>query len=100
MNFWIRSQNKKRLISNPNLYISTSKDGDSYIGDTMIGHIGKYKNEERAIEVLNDINNIKFYKYMASLDINIFTKLIQEKYSPMEQQVLFAQMNTYEMPQE
>ncbi len=100
MNFWIRSQDKKRLIPNPNLYIATSKDGYSYIGDTMIGHIGKYKSEERAIEVLNNIDEIKFYKYMASLDINIFTKSTQETFSRNEQQELFKQMNTYEMPQE
>ena len=57
MNLYIRSQDKKRLIPNPNLYITTSKDGYSHICDTMIGHIGKYKSEERAIEILNEIQN-------------------------------------------
>ena len=55
MDLWIRSQDRKRLIPNPNLYVVESEAGISYVGDTMVGHIGNYKNLERALEVLDEI---------------------------------------------
>ena len=38
MELWIRSQNRKRLVPNPNLFIVTDEDGISYIGDITVGH--------------------------------------------------------------
>ena len=46
MNLWIRSQDKTRLIPKPNLYVVESEAGITYIGDTMVGHIGKYATKE------------------------------------------------------
>ena len=63
-------------------------------------NLGVYKTEERALELLDDINNIKFYKYMASLDTKSFLTIIEKKYSSEEQLALFEQMNTYQMPKE
>jgi hypothetical protein len=59
MELWIRSQDKCRLVPNPNLYAVFDKDNNiAYIGDKMVGHIGKYKSLERALEVLNEIQSI------------------------------------------
>lgn len=59
MDLWIRSQDRKRLIPKPNLYVVYSEGSKcTYIGDSMIGHIAKYETEERAIEVLDEIQNI------------------------------------------
>jgi len=56
MDLWIRSQDRKRLIPKPNLYVVYSEENKcAYIGDTMVGHIAKYVTEERAIEVLDEI---------------------------------------------
>ena len=59
MNLYVRSQDRKRLISNPNFYVVWSKESNvAYIGDITVGHIAKYKTEERALEVLDEIQNI------------------------------------------
>ena len=56
MDLWIKSQDKKRLIPNPNLYAVYSKEmNKAYIGDTIVGHIAEYSTEERALEVLDEI---------------------------------------------
>lgn len=58
MDLWIRSQDRKRLVPSPNLYVVYSEESQcAYIGDTLVGHIAKYATEERALEVLDDIQN-------------------------------------------
>ena len=60
MELWVRSQDKKRLISVTNLYIPISRNGEDfsiYTFDTDV-ELGIYKTEERAIEILDEIQNI------------------------------------------
>ena len=100
MDLWIRSQDKELLIPNPKLSLENIENEYWIIDlcdDTVLG---TYKTKERALEVLNDINDIKFYKYMASLDIKSFATSIAKECSPKEQLALLEQMNTYEMPEE
>lgn len=55
----MRSQDKKRLISVTNLYIPISRSGEDfsiYTFDTDV-MLGTYKTKERAIEVLDEIQN-------------------------------------------
>ncbi len=103
MNLWIRSQDKVQLLNAVGFYYDYQQE-KHHITCLTKEHdyywIGVYKSKKRALEVLDDINNIKYYKYMASLDIKIFATIIEKKYSPQEQQLLFKQMNTYEMPKE
>lgn len=59
MELWVRSQDKKRLISVTNLYIPISRNGEDfsiYTFDTDV-ELGIYKTEERAIEILDEIQN-------------------------------------------
>jgi hypothetical protein len=56
MDLWIRSQDRKRLVPNPNLFIVTNENGISYIGDITVGHIAEYNTEKRALEVLDEIH--------------------------------------------
>lgn len=59
MELWVRSQDKKRLISVTNLYIPISRNGEDfsiYTFDTDV-MLGTYKTEERALEVLDEIQN-------------------------------------------
>lgn len=56
MDFWIRSQDRKELIPQPTLYaIYSENEKCAYIGNSMTGHIGKYKTLERALEILDEI---------------------------------------------
>lgn len=57
MGIWVRSQDKRRLINANNLSV---RHMSIYTYD-IIGkeiYLGSYKTEERAIEILNDIQNI------------------------------------------
>ena len=108
MNLWIRSQDKKRLIPNPNLYAIWSKENNvAYIGDTMVGHIAKYKTEERALEVLDEIQNILKAKFMVRMDGNLkniekFLDISNFSYIQSRENADIKIINTYvyEMPKE
>ena len=59
MELWIRSQDKRDLIKTDFLYIAEDKENNiAYIGDKIAGHIAEYKSKERALEVLDEIQNI------------------------------------------
>ena len=95
MDLWIRSQDRKRLVPNPNLYIVNSEQGNCvYIGDTLIGHIAKYATEERAIEVLNEIQE--------HWDVILWLKLMpnSKKIQGIKEFQKWRDSLTYEMPKE
>lgn len=99
MDLWIRSQDKKSLIliNRPIVVHNTQllyKKASYVIG------MGTYKTKERALEVLDEINEIKYYKYMASLDWKSFVKSILETKTTESRKTLLAMMNTYQMPKE
>lgn len=60
MDLWIRSQNKKELIPNPKLGIDQCKNR-YYIVDRYNFEnafiLGEYKSKERALEILDEIEN-------------------------------------------
>lgn len=109
MNLWIRTQNRMRLF-NISLDISILEvhDKNEKIKHYMLGcndyemdyQLGIYKTKERALEVMDEINNVKWWKYMASLNFEIFIKTLEEKYNEEEKKEIFKMMNTYEMPLE
>ena len=60
MNLWIRSQNKKKLVKIDMLQIHKEQQDDKlpfYILDSY-NLLGAYSTEERALEILNNIQNI------------------------------------------
>lgn len=65
MELWIRSQDKKRLTKIEGVYMIEDEDGKDnilsfpkyYIGNTLVGHLGVYKTRERALEVLDEIQD-------------------------------------------
>ena len=86
MDLYIRSQDRKRLVPNPNLYVVYDEKNEiAYIGDMSVGHIGKYKTEERALEVLDEIQD-----YLINLDKAVIYSMI-----PADDY-----LNVYEMPKE
>ena len=80
MNLWVRSQDKTRLIPKPNLYVVESEAGITYIGDTMVGHIGKYATKERALEVLDEIQEFieNKDKIKITRDVNGITSEVED----------------------
>ena len=60
MELWIRSQDKLKLFNNCNLYINTTFVDEFAIEDLNNESIklGTYKTKERALEVLDEIQNI------------------------------------------
>lgn len=102
MDLWIRSQDKKRLIPNPNLYIVFSKESNcAYIGDTLVGHIAKYATETRALDVLDEIQNTVYINKLFNADIGAFKKALEnEGYTETEISNALKKISTYEMPKE
>ena len=105
MDLWIRSQDKKRLIPKPNLdavYLVGNKC--AIISDMKVGPVAKYKTEERAIEVLDEIQNI----LQPKMKVNTYTfeqkkllngtNIIQPILEDIK--VESAQSYVYEMPKE
>lgn len=60
MELWIRSQDKKQLLKvNDGLFIANgfTDTDDSFIGIKNVGHVGRYKTEKRALEILDKIQD-------------------------------------------
>ena len=103
MELWIRSQDKECLIKtnivemeyfgeNCFASINTRFDGKN-------ASLGLYKTKERALEVLNEIQNIlnlkDMYKYDRELVLKSWENVDEEQVKIVRQQ-----MSVYEMPQE
>ena len=86
MELWIRSQDRRNLIKTERLYVSGTND-EYYIGDSLIGHIGIYKTEERALEVLDEIQRL-------------ITDLQYMSYAIPNDKFTGYRPNVYEMPKE
>lgn len=75
MNLWIRSQDGERLTKPMDLQILPINNGTGYsiisftemAGDIVLGF---YKTKERALEVLDEIQNILLHKYVIRIDEN------------------------------
>ena len=57
MDLWIRSQDKSCLV-NVKAVIMLNKEIRGYYNENPNWFLGKYNNEERALEVLDEIQNI------------------------------------------
>ena len=78
MDLWIRSQNKKRLLKINNIKLEEIEknyswyiDNDNcrpYVLTSDEGNLGFYTTKERALEVLDEIQNILNPKFMLRMD--------------------------------
>lgn len=121
MNLWILSQNKDSLEKAEKVKVVYMDDYDEYGEPVMVrledrvfeNHkktygivvndayvFGEYKTRKRALEVLAEINSIKWWKYMADLNFELFIRIIEKNHSEDEKNEIFKLMNTYEMPSE
>lgn len=90
MELWIRSQDKKQLLKvNDGLFIANgfTDTDDSFIGIKNVGHVGRYKTEKRALEILDEIQD----------------ELISSDFMPIEKEeevvLTCGSARIYEMPE-
>lgn len=101
MELWIRSQDKIKLVKVNYVYIMESDNHFTIYGETIDSSpiIGTYKTKERALKVLDEIQNIillqSMYKYDNNELIKAWAELSQE-----EIKILRTQISVYEMSKE
>lgn len=95
MDLWIRSQDRKQLLpaGNCGWYIANGfkDDPKTYLGIKNAGHVGSYDTEQRALEVLDEIQmNIENYDvYETRITDNFFDTYSEAKFKKV-----------YEIPKE
>ena len=95
MELWIRSQDRKKLMKVDEVKIETVKDGNTFIYSHATD-LGTYETKERALEVLEEIQNILRGKYAMSFDYKVSLNGFKKE----EVQLMLEQMAVYEMPLE
>ena len=102
MELWIRSQDKEILVKANNLSIVLEQDDTCEIINTFEEHqcweLGTYKSKERALEVLDEIQNILLLKDMYVNDKEE-TMESWKKFSDEEIELMRKNITIYEMPQ-
>ena len=86
MELWIRSQDKKKLVKVDELKMETVKEGNTFIYSHETD-LGTYETKERALEVLDEIQEAQLGNYYYSFPSNV-------KVSNNENTIV------YEMPKE
>ena len=100
MKLWIRSQDKNRLTKVDDLYIVHDDNNFcDYIGNNIVGHLAKYTKQGRALEVLDEIQNILNLKDMYKYDRELVLKG-WENVDKEQVKIVRKQMSVYEMPKE
>ena len=71
MELWIRSQDKMKLVSNCNLYISNEIRNEYVIEDLNNKYLklGTYKTKERVLEILDEIE--KYIEKQGQIEIDL-----------------------------
>ena len=96
--FWILSQNEKILKKTDCLEVYYT--GDSYVIKDGFTALATYPTEQRAMEVLKEVDAIKSWKYMAQTDYKRFKDAANTAFTNEGILDLFSKMNTYEFPKE
>ena len=106
MELWVRSQDKKQLLKvNDGLFIANgfNDTNDTFIGIKNVGHIGRYAKEERALEVLDEIQNILhpniIFKPFTHIDNNPKFTYVHTISESGEMQFQELSTYVYEMPE-
>lgn len=87
---WIRSQDLKMLKDCKEIYIRECKGSTYIIGDCI--ELGKYSTEEKAMEILNEIESIL-------MNMNTLY-LARQGYRDISRTDYIEQINVYQMPRE
>ena len=105
MDLWVRTQDKRQLLKvNDGLYIANgfTDTNDTFIGIKNVGHIGRYTKEERALEILDEIQDVIYMKQLFNADADRFATCLEEDMNMSEEDMnlLVKQISVYKMPKE
>ena len=114
MDLWIRSQDRNKLVKiEAGLYVNMPEDfgsgefsvyTDSTLTNNGLLRLGKYKTKERALEVLDEIQNILQPKMSARpiIEEDMNPKYIHKRFVSNQKEVDIVELNTYvyEIPKE
>mgnify|MGYP004521927499 CR=1 FL=1 len=97
MELWIRSQDRKDLVKVNSLWIM-----DNQIWMEVPYHkLAEYKTGERALQVLDEIQNAIYINKLFNADINAFQKCLEnEGYTEKEISNALKTISTYQIPEE
>ena len=103
MELWVRNQDKERLLKIKDIFLDY--DGYhcnkfhliTYDDKKYEINLGTYKTKERALEVLDEIQNIIRGKYAISLDMKA---ALSKGISKNDAEKMFMQMAVYQMPED
>lgn len=96
MELWIRSQDKRILQKVDNIFLDANYENkriSTYDGNNT--ELGTYKTKERALEVLDEIQNILIGKYMISLD---YKNALGSNFTSKQIQEVLKGTSVYQMP--
>ena len=105
MNLWIRSQDKRRLLKIDN-FLQNFKDVITFTKEEGLIVLGTYQSEKRALEVLDEIQNILMpqvkviYNKTEEVKLQDFTSNIIAQPVIEDIQIQQASSYVYEMPKE
>lgn len=110
MDLWVRSQDKKSLVKVDNLYISVGNyicyyvEKGKEVPNTYYrpsGELGRYESEERALEVLDEIQSLLMPKLILNSYDNITPEFSQNlTIMPISTDIKQFNSYVYEMPEE
>ncbi len=106
MELWIRSQDKRHLILVKNILLAEYEDEGIYTLETDLDNgtdfeLGCYKTGERALQVLDEIQNAIYINKLFNADINAFQKCLEnEGYTEKEISNALKTISTYQIPEE
>ena len=95
MEIWIRSQDREHLVLATDIDIDYSDKSMIMINNY---YMAKYKTSERALEVLDEIQNILNLKDMYKYDREVVLKGWENALEQVK--IVRQQMSVYEMPKE
>lgn len=101
MELWIRTQDKETILKTDRLDYDFSDGHHRIMANTFETLIAEYKTKKRALEVLDEIQNIIYINKLFNADINAFQESLKiEGYTEKEIAQALKTISTYEMPKE
>lgn len=97
LELWIRSQDKEKLLKVNDIAIEMNMIYGYFDKNTEYELLGQYKSKERALEVLDEINEILQLKLCTTL--GTFEEIFKG-YTEKQLRLVLKQMAVYEMPKE
>ena len=105
MGMWVRTQDRKILLEINYVELGQGEEKFYLLGKDSANNgwrLAEYDTEERALEIMDEIDRIKACKYDASLNYEKFQQKLSEDKELTEEEILYIykSINTFQMPEE